>query len=244
MDGKLVDSWQLTGDMMQTQQLSKNDLARTVAVRILLAIPALLAIFFLPAGTWDYWEAWAYLLILLIPMSFVLLYLLRNSPQLLERRMRMREKEAEQSRIVAISILYYLLVFMLPGLDKRFGWSETPVALVVAAQAIVLLSYGLVFLVFRENSYASRVVEVEEQQTVIDSGPYAVVRHPMYVGVILMFVFSPLALGSYWAMLPALLIVPLLMARIRNEEVVLLRDLPGYEAYTQRVKYRLLPGVW
>jgi len=229
---------------MQTQQLSKNDLARTVAVRILLAIPALLAIFFLPAGTWDYWEAWAYLLILLIPMSFVLLYLLRNSPQLLERRMRMREKEAEQSRIVAISILYYLLVFMLPGLDKRFGWSETPVALVVAAQAIVLLSYGLVFLVFRENSYASRVVEVEEQQTVIDSGPYAVVRHPMYVGVILMFVFSPLALGSYWAMLPALLIVPLLMARIRNEEVVLLRDLPGYEAYTQRVKYRLLPGVW
>lgn len=217
---------------------------RMVAGRVLLAIPLLMMILFLPAGTWAYWEAWVYLVILLVPMSLVLIYLLRNNRELLERRMRMREKEAEQGTIVLISIIYYLLVFMLPGLDKRLGWSAAPLALVVAAQAIVLLSYGLVFLVFRENSYASRVVEVEQQQTVIDSGPYAVVRHPMYVGVILMFVFSPLALGSYWAMLPALLIVPLLMARIRSEEKVLVRDLPGYAEYMQQVKYRLIPGVW
>lgn len=229
---------------MSAQQLTRSDLLKMVTQRLLVAFPLLAVILFLPAGTWDYWEAWVYLAILLIPMSMVLVYLLRNNPELLERRMRMREKEAEQSRIVAVSIFYYLLVFMLPGLDKRFGWSDAPTAWIVGAQVIVLLSYGLVFLVFRENRYASRVVEVEEQQTVISSGPYAVVRHPMYVGVILMFVFSPLALGSYWAMLPALLIAPLLMARVRNEEVVLMRDLPGYGAYRERVKYRLLPGVW
>lgn len=228
----------------QTLQRSRSDLKRTVAARILLAIPALLALFFLSAGTWNYWEAWVYLAVVLIPMSLVLVYLLRNNPALLERRMHLREKETEQVWIVAVSVIYYLFVFLLPGLDRRFGWSDPPVALIVAAQAVVLLSYGLVFLVFRENSYASRVVEVEEQQTVISTGPYAVVRHPMYVGVILMFVFSPLALGSTWATAPALLIVPILAARIRNEESVLVRDLPGYAAYMQQVKYRLLPGVW
>jgi protein-S-isoprenylcysteine O-methyltransferase Ste14 len=229
---------------MQTKQLSKNDLLRMVILRILLAIPVLLIIFFLPAGTWDYWEAWAYLAILLIPMLFVMLYLLRNAPELLERRMRMREKEAQQKGIVGLSIVYFLLMFLLPGLDHRFGWSHVPTALVIAAQVLVLLGYGIVFLVFRENRYAARVVEVDEQQTVINSGPYALVRHPMYSGVVIMYIFSPLALGSYWAMLPALLIIPLLVARLRNEEVVLLRDLPGYAAYMQQVKHRLVPGVW
>ena len=117
---------------------------------------------------------------------------------------------------------------MLPGLDYRFGWSDVPVAVVIAADALVFLGYSVIFLVFKENRYASRIIEVEQEQKVITTGVYAVVRHPMYLGVCVMYIFSPLALGSYWAMIPALLIIPLLMARIRNEESVLAKELKGY----------------
>jgi protein-S-isoprenylcysteine O-methyltransferase Ste14 len=229
---------------MRTGQLTQGELLKRVLVRLLVAIPALILILFLPAGTFAYWEAWVYLAILLLPMCFVLIYLLRNDPGLLERRMRMREKEAEQGRIIKLSLLYFLFVFMLPGLDHRFGWSHVPVAVVLFADLVVLLGYGLIFLVFRENRYASRVVEVEAEQEVIRTGPYAVVRHPMYSGTLLMYLLSPLALGSYWAMIPALLIVPILVARIRNEEAVLGRELKGYQAYMQQTRFRLLPQIW
>ncbi len=228
----------------QPQGVNRAELLKKVAVRLLASIPVLILVLFLPAGTFDYWQAWLYLAILLIPMSFALAYMLKYEPELLERRMRMREKESTQKNIIAISLVYFLVVFTLPGLDQRFGWSHVPAAVCIAGGVIVLLGYAFVLLVFRENRYASRVVEVEQAQTVISTGPYALVRHPMYTGVTLMYVFSPLTLGSYWAMLPALLIIPLLAARIRNEESVLVRDLPGYREYMQRVKYRLLPGVW
>lgn len=233
-----------TGQLHQSQPIDRAHLLGQVAVRLLLGIPVLMLLLFLPAGTWNYWQAWLYLASLLVPMLFVLIYLLKVAPDLLERRMRGREKEAAQRGVIAVSLIYFLVVFTLPGLDVRFGWSEVPAAVSIAADVVVLLGYGIFFLVLHENRYASRVVEVEQEQSVISSGPYAVVRHPMYVGVILMYVFSPLVLGSYWAMLPALLIIPLLAARIRNEEDVLARDLPGYTAYMQQVKYRLIPGVW
>jgi protein-S-isoprenylcysteine O-methyltransferase Ste14 len=224
--------------------MTQGQLIKSTVVRLLAAIPVLLLVLFLPAGTWNYWEAWAYLFILLVPMLFVMVYLLKRQPDLLERRLRMREKEAQQKGLVLLSLVYFLFVYILPGLDHRFGWSHVPVGVIIAAQVLVLLGYGIVFLVFRENRYAARVVEVDEQQAVISSGPYAFVRHPMYTGVTIMYIFSPLALGSYWAVLPALLIIPLLAARLRNEESVLLRDLPGYAAYLQQTKYRLIPGVW
>jgi protein-S-isoprenylcysteine O-methyltransferase Ste14 len=200
--------------------------------------------FFLPAGTFAYWEAWVYLTVLLIPMVLVLIYLLRNDPELLERRMRMREKESEQKLIIKISYLYFFFVFLLPGFDKRLGWSNVPVAVVIVADVLVLVGYGMFFLALRENRYASRIIEVEKEQKVISSGPYAIVRHPMYVGVSLLYIFSPLALGSYWATIPSLLIIPLLVARIRNEESVLGRELKGYKEYMQKTKYRLIPGIW
>ena len=156
----------------------------------------------------------------------------------------MREKEAEQKLIVKLSYLFYFLTFSLPGFDKRFGWSEVSVEAVIAANIVVLLGYGIFFLVIRENRYASRVIEVEREQQVISSWPYAIVRHPMYAAVLMMVVFSPLALGSHWAMIPAVLFVPILVARIRNEESVLARDLEGYQEYSQRTKYRLIPGLW
>jgi len=229
---------------MSNNQLSQGELIKMASARLLVFIPLLLAMLFLPAGTFAYWEAWVYLTVLLIPMVLVLIYLLRNDPELLERRMRMREKESKQKLIIKILYLYFLLVFLLPGFDKRFGWSNVPVVVVIVADALVLLGYGMFFLVLKENRYASRIIEVEQEQKVISSGPYAIVRHPMYLGVSLMYILSPLALGSYWATIPSLLIIPLLVARIRNEESVLGSELKGYKEYMQKTKYRLLPGIW
>jgi protein-S-isoprenylcysteine O-methyltransferase Ste14 len=223
---------------------SQRELARTVYLRAALAIPVIWAILFIPAGTLAYWEAWLYMAILLVPMFLVFRYLLKHDPQLLERRMQTRERETAQQRITQLSLLYFLAAFILPGLDRRLGWSEVPPPVVIAADLVVLLGYGLFILVLRENQYASRTVQVEQEQRVISSGPYALVRHPMYLGVLLMYLASPLALGSYWALLPALLIVPILVARILNEEKVLLRDLKGYEEYQLVTKYRIIPGIW
>jgi protein-S-isoprenylcysteine O-methyltransferase Ste14 len=218
--------------------------ARKVYVRIVLVVPILLAIFFIPAGTLDYWQAWVYLAVLLIPFALVVRYFIKNNPDFLERRMQMRERESAQRRIISLSFLWFFLAFVLPGLDRRFGWSDVPVAVVIAADLLVLLGYGIVVMVFRENQYAGRTVRVEQGQQVISTGPYALVRHPMYLGVVLMYLASPVALGSWWALIPALLIVPILVARIANEEKVLERDLPGYSEYRQRTRHRLLPGVW
>ena len=229
---------------MSNSQSSQSELIRMVFVRFLGAILVLSAVFFLPAGTFAYWEAWVYLAILFIPMLFVLIYLLKNDRGLLARRMKMREREAEQKLIIKLSYIPFLLAFLLPGFDKRFGWSNVPVGVVVLADILVLLGYGIVFLVFRENRYASRIIEVEQGQTVISSGPYAIVRHPMYLGSLLLYILSPLALGSYWAMIPAILIIPIIVARIRNEESVLARDLNGYQEYMQKTRYRLIPGIW
>ena len=201
-------------------------------------------LFFLSAGTFRFWHAWVFMAILFIPMFFVLIYLVKNDPALLERRMRTREMEPFQKRSLIISTFLYALAFLMPGLDHRFGWSSVPVALVIVADIIVFLGYMLFFLVLRENSYASRVVEVEKEQKVISSGPYATVRHPMYAAALMIFLFSPMALGSLWAlaaMIPAtLLIIP----RIIDEERLLSRELPGYEAYRQKVRYRLIPMAW
>jgi protein-S-isoprenylcysteine O-methyltransferase Ste14 len=212
--------------------------------RFLPGIPILGAMFFLPAGTLFYWEAWVYMAIIFIPMAFVVAYFIKNEPELLERRLRMREKEAEQKLIIKLSYLYFLIAFLLPGFDKRYGWSSVPATGVIIADVMVLLGYAFFALVLKENQYASRIIEVEEQQKVITTGPYAWVRHPMYLAVSVMYIFSPLALGSYWAMLSTILLLILLVARIRNEERVLLGELKGYREYTQQTKYRLIPGIW
>jgi len=228
---------------MNDRQLTRAELLRMVVVRFGLGFIVLGAMFFLPAGTLGYWQAWTWLAVVCVPMLFVLGYLLRNDPALLERRMRTREKEQGQGLIVKLGWVW-LLALLVPGFDYRFGWSHVPTALVLAAAGAVLLGYVGFFLVLRENSYASRVVEVDEQQKVIASGPYALVRHPMYAAIIVLWAFTPLVLGSYWAVIPGLLIIPILVARIINEEQVLVRDLAGYREYMQKTRYRLIPGVW
>ena len=229
---------------MAESRLETSKLARKVYLRVALAVPVIWAILFIPAGTLYYWEAWLYLAILLIPMFFVFNYLLKHDPQLLERRMQMREREVAQRWIIAFSSIYFLVVFILPGLDKRWGWSAVPWFVVLAADLVVMLGYGGFVLVMRENQYASRTIQVETDQHVISTGPYAFVRHPMYLGVVLMYLASPVALGSYWTLIPAVLIVPILVARILNEEKVLERELNGYREYELITKYRLLPGIW
>lgn len=215
-----------------------------VALRIGFGIPVIALIILLPAGTWSYWQGWMYILTLLLPMLASTVYLFVKDRPLLERRLRMREKEAAQQKILAVLAIYFLIAFTLPGFDVRFGWSRVPGMISVLADVAVFSGYLIIFWVMTANTFLSRTVEVEAGQTVISTGPYALVRHPMYFGVALLYIASPLALGSYWAILPALMIIPLLAARIRNEEEVLLRDLPGYAEYRHKVKYRLLPGVW
>jgi protein-S-isoprenylcysteine O-methyltransferase Ste14 len=227
-----------------TEVQSMREIKKGAYLRIGLAIPIFALVVLLPAWKWDYWQGWLYLLILYIPIFFVLYYLLKNDPALLQRRMRMREKESVQRRIIVLSLVYFLVAFTLPGLDVRFGWSKVPSWVSLVADVLVLIGYMTFVWVLTINSYLSRVVEVEAGQKVVSSGPYAIVRHPMYAGISLMYVATPVALGSFWALIPAIFIVPLLVARLRNEEQVLLRDLPGYAEYTQKVKYRLLPGIW
>lgn len=189
------------------QPLSKSQLARLVISRVTGFLVVMSLLFFIPAGTWSYWQAWMFMGTLLLVATINILYLLKNDPALLERRMRMREREGQQRKIVVAGFLFVL-------------W------------------------VFKTNTYTSRIVEVEAGQKVISNGPYVIVRHPMYVGAFLVYAASPLALGSYWAVLPGLMILPVLIFRILDEEKLLLRDLPGYREYTQKVTYRLLPGIW
>ena len=224
--------------------MDKSTIKRSVLLRFAIA-PLVLGLFmFAPAGSFDYWEAWVYCAVLFVPMSYVVLYLLKNDPGLLERRMRFKEKEGEQKAIVKVMNVVFLVAFLIPGLDRRFGWSDVPTAHVLAANAVVFLSYAFVFLVLRENSYASRIIEVEKNQKVISTGPYAIVRHPMYLGMALMLLATPAALGSYWAYVVFLPLPLFLIPRILNEEKVLLRDLPGYGEYCEKTRYRLIPRIW
>ncbi len=199
---------------------------------------------FLPAGSLDYWQAWIYCGVLFIPVSFVVFYFLKKDPELLERRMRIRETEEKQKTIQIFGSIIFFIGFIVSGLDHRYHWSNVPVLLVIVANAIVLSGYILVFFVLRENSYASRIIEVEKGQKVITTGPYAIVRHPMYLGVLLMYLSTPLALGSYWALIFFLPLLPLIVARLLNEEEVLLRELPAYKEYCQKTRYRLIPFIW
>jgi len=199
---------------------------------------------FLPAGSFKYWEAWIYSIALFIPMLITITYLSKKDPALLERRMRLKEKEEKQRKLVQFFRLPFILGFLIPGLDYRFNWSEVSPLLVIIANIMVFLSYLWVFLVFRENSYTSRIVEVEMEQKVISTGPYSIVRHPMYLGMSIMFLFTPLALGSWWALIVFIFLPFVLIYRIFNEESLLIKELPGYKEYCQRMRYRLIPFIW
>lgn len=227
---------------MDAKNLEK--LKKKIFLIFSLAFIALAAMFFIPAGSLMYWQAWIFCIILFFLAAFVANYFFKRSPEFLERRMMYKEKEMRQRMIIKIGNIVFLLGFMIPGLDFRFGWSHVPVWLVLLSDAGVVLGYYLIFLTFKENPFAARTVEVFTGQRVIDTGVYSVVRHPMYTGVAYMFLFTPMALGSYWALIIFIPIIVIIIYRTLNEEDVLRRDLPGYAEYCEKVRYRLIPFVW
>ena len=199
---------------------------------------------FLPAGTFAYFGGWLFIGLLFIPMLFLGAVLLIKAPDLLKKRLNHKEKEKTQQGVVALSALLFLGGFVFAGLDYRFGWTEVPVTVVIAASVALLVSYGMYAEVMRENAYLSRTVEVQDGQKVIDTGLYGVVRHPMYLATILLFLSIPLVLGSWISLLFFAFYPVVIVVRIGNEEKVLTAELSGYAEYKNKVKYRLIPYIW
>lgn len=224
--------------------MSKQKLLLSALTKFLAGIILMGLVLFLPAGTWKYSNAWLFLGLLFIPMLILGVVLFLKAPELLEKRLQSKEKESTQKGVVAVSGLMFIGSFVLAGLDFRFGWTNVPAWVVVFASVILLVSYGMYGEVMRENAYLSRTVEVQENQKVIDTGLYGVIRHPMYTATIFLFLAMPLVLGSWIAFAVMLLYPVAIIARIGNEEKVLEEGLQGYTEYKKKVKYRLLPFVW
>ncbi len=202
---------------------------------------------FLPAGSFRFWQGWVYFVIMFAFAVSALGYFYRHDPQLIERRLKggwRQETVREQKVIMMLVPAMMLIAFPLPGFDHRFGWSHTPLWLVAVAQAFVLGGCLLIFWTFKSNSFAASTIRVETGQRVISTGPYGVVRHPMYLGAAMWLLFTPLALGSYFALPVFALLLPLIVFRLLNEETVLRQELPGYADYCLRTRFRLVPLLW
>lgn len=204
-------------------------------------------VLFVPAGTVSYWQAWVYLAIFFAAAILNTVYLIRRDPALLERRMRggpTAETRPAQQIIMLFTSIGFIALLVVPALDRRFGWSAVPLPVVLAGDTLVVVGFYLIFLVYRENTFSSATIQVAENQTVVSTGPYAVVRHPMYASASLYLAGTPLALGSYWGFVPLAGIVPFLIWRLFDEERLLEDTLPGYTDYQKKVRHRLVPRVW
>ena len=199
---------------------------------------------FLPAGTFAYPQGWLLMSILFVPMFIAGLIMMKKSPELLRKRLNVKEEQAEQKAVIALSGLMFLASFIVAGLNFRFGWIRLPLWVSYAAALLFLAGYVLYAEVLRENVWLSRTVEVQENQKVIDTGLYGIVRHPMYMSTLILFLAMPLVLGSVISFVILLLYIPIIAKRIRNEEQVLENGLEGYAEYRKRVRYKVIPFVW
>jgi len=216
-----------------------------VALTGLAIVMALLL--FVPAGTVRYWQGWVYLAIFIGASGLTTLYLLRKDRALLERRMRggpTAEKRPAQKLIMVFTSIGFIALLVVSALDRRFGWSTVPLAAVVAGDALVAIGFYFISRVYRENTFTAATIQIAENQTVISTGPYAIVRHPMYASGLLYFFGTPLALGSYWGFVPLAATLPFLIWRLLDEERFLAKNLRGYAEYQRRVRHRLVPFVW
>lgn len=199
---------------------------------------------FLPAGTFNFLNAWIFIGVLFIPMFFVMIYLAIKKPGLLEKRIKAKEKENVQKTVVGLTALIFIAAFIIAGFDFKYNWSKLPNIVTYISTGVLLISYALYVEVLRENEYLSRNVEVQENQKVVDTGLYGIVRHPMYLATIFLYLSIPLILGSIYSFIIFLPFVLLIIKRIKNEEKVLEEGLEGYSEYKKKVKYRLIPFVW
>ena len=199
---------------------------------------------FLPAGTLAYTYGWLFVALLFVPMLIAGFVMLAKSPEFLKKRLDAKEKQATQKGVLAFSGLMFIAGFVVAGLDFRFGWSNMPSWVVTTASALFLVAYALYAEVMRENAYLSRTIKVEEGQTVVDTGLYGIVRHPMYAVTILLFLMIPLVLGSWYALIAFAFYPAIIIVRLKDEEELLTRELSGYAEYKQRVKYRIIPFIW
>jgi protein-S-isoprenylcysteine O-methyltransferase Ste14 len=229
---------------MEPEIVDRKKVSLTLASRLLVGIPFIGAALFLPAGSFAYWNAWIFLGSILLLMVTAMVWLLARDPGMLAKRLQMKEKRATQKRFVLGSTILLVVAFLTPGLDFRFGWSHLPLWLVLTATALMVAGYVLFLLVIRFNRYASRVIEIQEGQKVIDSGPYRIVRHPMYASTVILYLAIPVVLGSWPALIVFVAFLCLLPIRILNEEKLLKADLPGYAEYMKKVRWRLIPFVW
>lgn len=221
--------------------MEKNKSMKKVFIVPIVITIGLGLLLFLPAGTIHYWNGWAFLCIMAGMTFFISVFFTKKSPDLLARRMKVKEDPSSKTPVI---FKLYILGYILPGFDMRFHWSKVPTEAAIIGNIIVFLGYLFIFFVLNENRYASTVIQVEEDQKVITTGPYSIVRHPMYLGLVLMLLATPVALGSWIAMLPMLLSVPMHVYRIRKEESLLRTQLKGYEEYCEKTRYRLIPFIW
>lgn len=212
--------------------------------KYLLGLVLVGALLFLPAGSLSYVGGWRLMGLLFGPMLIAGFVMLFRSPAFLEKRLDAREKQAAQKGVLAFSGLMFIGSFVVAGLDWRFGWSKVSLPITIIASILFLAAYGLYAEVMRENAYLSRTIRVEEGQKVVDTGLYGIVRHPMYSATLLLFLAMPLVLGSWYAMIPMAFYPAIIIVRLLDEEKLLTRELPGYEAYKQKVIYRLIPFIW
>ena len=222
----------------------KKGLLKDALIKIAFGIVAMGLLLFIPAGTIHWLDGWLLMIILFVPMFFAGLVMYAKAPDLLRSRLRAKETQSEQKDVIKYSGLMFLAAFIIAGLNYRFQWIMMPRAVVWIGVVIFLLAYCLFGEVLRENQYLSRVIEVQDDQTVVDTGLYGVVRHPMYTATVLLFLSMPLVLNSLISFIIMLVYIPIIVKRIKNEEEVLEQELKGYREYKQKVKYRLIPFVW
>jgi protein-S-isoprenylcysteine O-methyltransferase Ste14 len=222
-------------------------LDKKALISLLYLLLATAALLFIPAGSLLYWQAWVFLAIFFVAALGMTLYLMQTSQALLQRRIRggpTAEKSMPQKIIMSIMLFGMVAMIVVSALDHRFGWSQMSVPTVLAGDALIVLGWLAFIAVFRENPFAAATVELADDQKVISTGPYAMVRHPMYTGFFVMFIGMPIALGSWWGLLLLVPVLPGLAWRLLDEESFLVRGLSGYDAYRQQVRYRLIPGIW
>lgn len=224
--------------------MNKKKLLINALIKFVCGVLLIGLILFIPAGTIYYMNAWVFMALLFIPMLILGGVLFVKAPDLLEKRLNSKEKETAQVGVVAFSAIMFVVSFVVAGLDFRYGWSDISLWVVVTASVVQVASYGLYAEVMRENEYLSRTVEVQENQKVVDTGLYGVIRHPMYTATIVLYLAMPIVLGSWAAFLVMLSYPVIIVFRIRNEEKVLEQGLEGYREYKRRVQYRLLPFIW